>query len=233
VTLDDRNDAYWVEGADPLADKALRVRVRYVLRPDPPLWVEEAPEDSRLRRLSVVRAQGGTAFIVSPTDWEELIAFAGGWPPRADGALAELEHQLTAVAQRAQGFGLDTAQRKAVELRAMLFVSDYFTADGWTVGDVSAHRPYDLVATKGDHRRHIEVKGTTGLLPKAVLLTANEVTAARDHPDCATLAIVHAIQLTDGDSPVATGGVLKVIHPWTPREEALTVLAFRYDVPPP
>lgn len=80
VRASDEDSPYWIAGSEPLADTAPRVRVRYTLRPDPPLWLEQAPEDSVLRRLSVVEAQGGTAFHVTDTQWAELMDLAGGWP---------------------------------------------------------------------------------------------------------------------------------------------------------
>jgi hypothetical protein len=77
---------YWVEPDDLAAEN--RVRVRYVLKPPEPLWLDLAPPDSVIRRLPVSRAQGGTAHHLTPDQWDELVALAGGWPqpdPEAQG----------------------------------------------------------------------------------------------------------------------------------------------------
>jgi type I restriction enzyme M protein len=75
---------YWI---DPdLKAAAPRVRVRYVIRPSEPLWLEGAPAGSVIRQLPVSRAQGGTAHHVTPDQWEQLMMLAGGWPsPDAGG----------------------------------------------------------------------------------------------------------------------------------------------------
>jgi hypothetical protein len=70
---------YWI---DPdLKAAAPRVRVRYVIKPSEPLWLEDAPARSVIRQLPVPRAQGGTAHHVARDQWEQLVALAGGWPP--------------------------------------------------------------------------------------------------------------------------------------------------------
>jgi hypothetical protein len=74
--LDD--DTYWIDSDGQAA--ALRVRVRYVIKPAEPLWLELAPADSVLRRLPVSRAQGGTAHHVTSDQWAQLMALVGGWP---------------------------------------------------------------------------------------------------------------------------------------------------------
>ena len=76
--LSDDDDTYWI---DPDAKAAaLRVRVRYVIKPSEPLWLELAPADSAIRQLPVSRAQGGTAHHVMADQWAQLMALVGGWP---------------------------------------------------------------------------------------------------------------------------------------------------------
>jgi Domain of unknown function (DUF3883)/EVE domain len=233
TTEPDEQHAYWIPGAEPLAAVAARVEVRYMTRPDPPLWLEDAPEGSVVRRLSVVNSHGGTVFRVSVPDWDELVALAGGWPD--DGSLvatteAEIEHTIRPG--RGQGFGLSVADRLAVEHRAMDVVRAQFQADGWRVEDVYKWQSYDLEASKeGGEERHIEVKGTTGG-PEQVFLTRKEVEWAREHPSECVLAIVHGIVLDREESPIAAvGGTLRVLHPWEIDDIALTVVAYRYAVP--
>jgi hypothetical protein len=74
---------YWIDSAGTPA--ALRVRVRYVIKPSEPLWLELAPAGSVIHQLPVSRVQGGTAHHVTSDQWAQLMALAGGWPrPHAD-----------------------------------------------------------------------------------------------------------------------------------------------------
>jgi hypothetical protein len=100
--LSDDDHMYWI---DPDAKAAaLRVRVRYVIKPSEPLWLELAPTDSIIRQLPVSRAQGGTAHHVTADQWAQLMALVDGWPqPDADeddGAFgwpdAEIQPTITA-----------------------------------------------------------------------------------------------------------------------------------------
>jgi hypothetical protein len=69
---------YWIDPDGTAA--APRVRVRYVIKPSEPLWLELAPADSVIRQLPVSRARGGTAHHVTPDQWAQLMALVGGWP---------------------------------------------------------------------------------------------------------------------------------------------------------
>jgi len=46
---------------------------------------------------------------------------------------------------------------------------------------------------RGAEELHVEVKGTTGVSATAVILTRDEVIAARSAPEAAVLALVHGI----------------------------------------
>jgi hypothetical protein len=77
------DDTYWIDSDGQAA--APRVRVRYVIKPAEPLWLELAPADSVIRQLPVSRAQGGTAHRVTPDQWAQLMGLVGGWPePETD-----------------------------------------------------------------------------------------------------------------------------------------------------
>jgi hypothetical protein len=77
------NRTYWIDPDGTAA--APRVRVRYVIKPSEPLWLELAPADSVIRQLPVSRAQGGTAHHVTPEQWAQLMTLVGGWPqPNGD-----------------------------------------------------------------------------------------------------------------------------------------------------
>jgi hypothetical protein len=125
---------------------------------------------------------------------------------------------------------LTKTERDAVEARAMTVASEHYARDGWTVENVSATRPYDLVASKGQRELHVEVKGTTGTAA-AVELTRNEVTHARAyrHP---VLAVVEGVELDRGSRPDAAAGRLRLFAPWVIDEGALEALTFSYQLPP-
>lgn len=77
--LPEHEDPYWIDPDGRAA--APRVRMRYVIKPPEPLWLELAPAASVIRQLSVSRAHGGTAHHVTPEQWALLMALVGGWPP--------------------------------------------------------------------------------------------------------------------------------------------------------
>jgi DNA-directed RNA polymerase subunit RPC12/RpoP len=76
--MHDDDSPYWID-LDAKAP-ALRVRVRYVIKPPEPLWLELAPAESVIRQLPVSRAQGGTAHHVTADQWTQLMTLVGGWP---------------------------------------------------------------------------------------------------------------------------------------------------------
>jgi hypothetical protein len=76
--LSEGDRTYWIDSDANAA--APRVRVRYVIKPSEPLWLELAPADSVIHQLPVSRAQGGTAHNVTSDQWVQLMALVGGWP---------------------------------------------------------------------------------------------------------------------------------------------------------
>jgi hypothetical protein len=140
----------------------------------------------------------------------------------ARNALAELAGEPS----EGQGYSSFSSRRKAIEARAMLKATDYYTRRGWTVTDVSAKRSYDLRCTRGSERLHVEVKGTTSN-GDAVLLTRNEVEHARGAFPHVALFVVANIRVS-GDPPRATGGRVQRKEPWDIAQGQLTPLAFEY-----
>ena len=69
---------------------------------------------------------------------------------------------------------------------------EFFTRSGYVVTDVHRTHPYDLQAQKDPSILHIEVKGTTSRLG-SIVLTRNEVIAARAHRYRAVLYVLHSI----------------------------------------
>jgi ribosomal protein L37AE/L43A len=131
-----------------------------------------------------------------------------------------------------QGFGLTAEQRRAVELRAMNLVEEWYVKEGWTMENTSRDHPYDFLATRGDERWFVEVKGTTGA-GENVVLTHGEVDHARAHCRQTALAVVTGIVLerVDGDWNALSGRVARHIRPWAPEPDRLMATEYRYTVP--
>jgi len=114
-----------------------------------------------------------------------------------------------------QGRGLTQPERRAVEVRAMQLAEAHYRRAWNEVHDVSTRESYDLLCLRGGAELRVEVKGTTGD-GSSVILTKNEVRHAREqHPHIA-LFVVHGIALErrGTDTPVATGGKVRVFEPW-------------------
>jgi Protein NO VEIN, C-terminal/EVE domain len=213
-----------------LHERTERVRVRYLRPPRTPLWADLGT-GSVVDELAVARAQGGTAHRVTAEQWDRLLAEAGQAPwisGHFDSDDAEDEvRQL--VSGQGQGLGLSAHERALVERRSMDVVTTYFASAGWTVEDVSATAPFDLrCSRKHGGPLQVEVKGSTGQA-SAVIVTRGEVLAARSDPEVAVLAIVDGIELNLSRT-AATGGVLRIIRPWHPTDDALSPIAYRYQV---
>ena len=69
---------YWIDPEGKAS--ALRVRIRYGIKPEVPLWYESSPDHSVVRQLPESRAQGGTAHRVTDDQWAQLMNLIGGWP---------------------------------------------------------------------------------------------------------------------------------------------------------
>ena len=128
---------------------------------------------------------------------------------------------------RGQGRRLNAPERQAIELRAMALTAQHFEREGWRVDDVSAYRPYDLVCRRASEELRVEVKGTTGD-GSVLLLTPGEVKHARAEVGRVALAIVSGIELQVGDEVVATGGSLRMVHPWEIADSELRPTGFEY-----
>ena len=114
----------------------------------------------------------------------------------------------------------------AVEQHAMDIARAHYESDGWTVEDVSAHRPYDLVCQRDATEVHVEVKGLSGA-PLRIHLTANEVEHAQFCPHV-VLAVVSGIEKSQCGRPRTVGGSLDVYDPWLVDEERLRATQYSY-----
>ena len=113
-----------------------------------------------------------------------------------------------------QGFGLNSRERKAVEIRAMEVVKDYLTGLGYSLKDKSSTHSYDYLVCMEGQETKVEVKGTTSPSADAILMTANEVRLHTNEKEQTALAIVSGIHFTSrGDHPVCSGGELEYRDP--------------------
>ena len=130
-----------------------------------------------------------------------------------------------------QGFGLSQAERRAVELRAMQVARALYEGAGWDVIDKSSSQPFDLLATKGDSKRFIEVKGTTGE-GLSIVLTHGEVNHVRSNGMNSALVIVSAIVLENSNGNWKAHGGTVTTHedPWALVEANLSATQYRYEV---
>lgn len=132
-----------------------------------------------------------------------------------------------------QGFHPDPAVRRAVEAYAMRRAQEYFVGTGWSVEDVSRSRPYDLHCHRRGEELKVEVKGTTSA-GSVVILTRAEVEHARANANRCALFIVGGIVanfLPGLAEPLLSGGDFRLLHPWEPSPEDLTVIGFSYSAP--
>lgn len=210
---------------NPAYPPAERVRIRYVLSPNLPLWVG-GPADDVLNQLSVSKARGGSVFNVSPEQFQAVLEAAGGWVSEEAEAVKEA---VRSSRPAGQGRVSDVARRIAVERYAMDLAMEHYRSRGWHVEDVGLWCSYDLVCSNGKTELHVEVKGTTGG-GATVYLTANEVEHARNHPHTA-LFVVTDIELSGTTKPKASGGQVRILDPWTVAPADLTPKVFEYRLP--
>lgn len=155
------------------------------------------------------------------------------WRPGVNRKLKPIEapDRKPRVRISGQGRQSDPRKRKAVELRAMVVAQEYYEKRGYSVTDTSANNPYDLQCTNGSETRRIEVKGLTGSLGP-VEVTIGEVLSARN-TDCETdLFIVYSIALVETESSKieGEGGKTHVLDNWTPGDDALEPIRFRFII---
>jgi len=168
-------------------DEAARLAVELSVPVDVELF-DEAVSAVDLQAAGIVNlevqrlAQGSNPSWVSREQLAALEAILPSWP----GEPAK-EEEIT-VSKSGAGFGT-AAQNAVVEAAAMAAVIEFY--DGWRYKDVSKDKVgWDISFTHRETRElaKVEVKGVSGSRP-IVLLTANELKAAKEHPEW-TLAVV-------------------------------------------
>ncbi|WP_243295910.1 protein NO VEIN domain-containing protein [Geothrix mesophila] len=168
---------------------------------------------------------------IRPLDGDALARLLGG-PSPGD----EVEQELSLILgkpSKGKGFapGLSSAQKKAVENRAMEVAKKALEEEGWEVEDTSLGNPFDLLARRSDVEMHVEVKGTCTTGEK-VVLTRGEVKHHNKTTAVSALYVVSAIKLGGTkEAPVANDGTLRIIRPWAIDPAGLESLAYEYTVP--
>lgn len=168
-------------------DEEARLAVELSLPVDIPLF-DEAVSASDLYAAGIVDlevqrvAQGSNPSWVSKEQLAALEALLPTWPGEP-----EKEEEIT-VSNSGAGFGT-AAQNAVVEAAAMAAVIGFYR--DWRCKDVSKDKVgWDISFTHRETRElaKVEVKGVSGSRP-IVLLTANELKAAKKHSEW-TLAVV-------------------------------------------
>ena len=127
-----------------------------------------------------------------------------------------------------QGFGLSGAERKAVELRAMLLATEHLVSIGFECRDTSSSESFDILACKGEQKIKVEVKGTTSDSCEAIVMTANEVRLHTLEQGTTGLVMVFRIRLRKEDGkPVAEGGQIESLMGWDISDWQAEPIAFR------
>lgn len=106
----------------------------------------------------------------------------------------------------------------------MYVCTQYFEGKGFDCEDVSSYESYDILATKGDKKLKVEVKGTRGLGDK-IILTRNEVDLAKKNET--QLFVVSKIKY-NSKKKKAEGGNGKSLG-WD-FENRLTALSYSYQI---
>lgn len=161
-----------------------------------------------------------------------LVGLADDVAPEIVDALVTADRSAGKV-RRGQGLLLDSAERVAIERRAVAVATEYLTGEGYDVTDVGATESYDLDARRGEQRLYVEVKGTTTVWTSAseIILTKREVELhLREYPDNMLLIVSSVVLDRSATPPSASGGELRVIHPWRIVQPNLTPVSYRYLV---
>jgi hypothetical protein len=162
------------------------------------------------------------------------VAAPGETAPEVVDAVTAAEEMAEPRRRRqGRGYRLNAAERLAIEQHAVRLAREYLEEDerGFTTTDVGAKESYDIDARKDGQRLFVEVKGTVSAGVEVILTKAEVELHKACYPNTA-LIVVHSITLQRGEKPVASGGVLKVISPWSPDDADLTPITYRYAVTP-
>jgi len=129
------------------------------------------------------------------------------------------------------GYIADSAVRSAIEWRAVNLATEEYKAQDYEVDYTGSSKPYDLVVTKGNEVRRVEVKGSSGAAT-TVELTNGEVDNSRESVPT-DLYVVDGIQWwREADGSVqADGGDVRWWRDWTAKDARLKAIKYRYQLP--
>lgn len=161
---------YWI-------DEDYRLKTRLFARLDLPLWdvpVDAADVAAAVPDLEILtQPQMSNPSWVSAEQLEALLPLLPPWPEAAEPV------EVIVIDEHGAEAG-DPETNAVVELIAMRSVTKDYEARGWRVEDVSRHKVgWDIECTRGQEKHLVEVKGRSTRRP-VVLLTRNEVRAARE-----------------------------------------------------
>ncbi len=169
-------------------------------------------------------------YVDGPTgDLRAIYNWAPSGP--SDSREAAREQAIRVRRSRGQGYQTDQEVKKKTEDLAMQRARQHYSSLGFDVTDTHANKSYDLVVTKGEESRRVEVKGTSSG-GDSVEVTSGEVQAARAGPEPTDLFVLHTITITREEGVVkATGGIVRLISGWLPDDGDLRPTRFTYQVP--
>ena len=175
------------------------------------------------RRLRFVLSAKG-----STTDQLDRAVEGLGAAPEVEAVREVIAVAAGKSANRAQGFLLSPAIKKAVESHAMTRAIAHYSR-GWTVRDVHSKQSYDLECRRGDQVLYVEVKGTMGLGEVLIVTRGEVVVAKKQHPNT-ELFVVSDIRIEDAamTKPRASGGQVSVYRGWAADDSRLRPLGFEY-----
>jgi hypothetical protein len=141
---------------------------------------------------------------------------------------AEVQPQegMALIPSSTQGFMLSAHSRKMIEMYAVDMAINHFENEGYKV--VVHGKPFDLLCKKNDKTLYVEVKGTHGAA-NGIILTRNEVELSQKKSADFALFVVSEVSV-DNDAEVLSGGTVRIVHPWKPRQELLQVIGYTYDL---
>lgn len=159
------------------------------------------------------------------------------WRPQSSGVLVtdDVAEQLEALwgahlesGHGGQGWWVDPDRRAQMEDHGQAMLEEHYRNKGWDVVDARQGNPFDAIATKGGRTLYLEAKGTQAS-GAHVLVTAGEVEWARTH--YCHIGIVSDIRfLPDGDLDTDSGSLR--VYEWSPSEDELTPVQYRWTPPP-
>jgi len=146
-------------------------------------------------------------------------------------ALADLADGMSSAINphhHAGGVRSSSAERRAIELRAMTLAHGWLSDNGFIeITDCSAKFPFDYLAGRGGKVWKVEVKGTTSPRAEAFLMTSNEVSLHEAERGSTVLIVVYGIGLSNEEPLSAFGGSVWAEVGWDISTWSLEPRAYR------